>query len=285
LSVNRQLALLEVPKSSYYYRAQRKIERAYWDEVLKEEIIQMYETLPFYGNPRMTEGLQRMGYKVNHKHVRRLRRELGLRTVYPRPRFNTSEPHPEHEKFPYLLRGVSITHPNQVWATDITYTAVNGCRAFVIAVIDLFSRKVMAYTVVNTMDTFHCIEVLETALRRYGRPEIFNSDQGSQFTSTEFIAVLRAHNIQISMDGRGRCLDNAKMERFWWALKYEDIKIKEYVSLPQLRLGVQNYVNFYNTRRLHSAIGYRTPDEAYGQSCIQQSKVYIDTESLHRSFK
>jgi len=285
LSVNRQLALLEVPKSSYYYRAQRKIERAYWDEVLKEEIIQMYETLPFYGNPRMTEGLQRMGYKVNHKHVRRLRRELGLRTVYPRPRFNTSEPHPEHEKFPYLLRGVSITHPNQVWATDITYTAVNGCRAFVIAVIDLFSRKVMAYTVVNTMDTFHCIEVLETALRRYGRPEIFNSDQGSQFTSTEFIAVLRAHNIQISMDGRGRCLDNAKMERFWWALKYEDIKIKEYVSLPQLRLGVQNYVNFYNTRRLHSAIRYCTPGEAYGQGCIRQSKLYIDTESLPRSFK
>jgi putative transposase len=282
--VNRQLALLDVPKSSYYYRPRRKIERSYWDEVLKEEIIQMYEKMPFYGNPRMTVELQNMGYKVNHKHVHRLRKELGLRTVYPRPRFNTSEPHPEHEKFPYLLREVLITRPNQVWATDITYTAVNGCRAFVIAIIDLFSRKVMAYTVVNTMDTFHCIEVLNMALRRYGRPEIFNSDQGSQFTSREFIAVLRDHNIRISMDGKGRCLDNAKMERFWWALKYEDIKIKEYVSLPQLRLGVQSYVNFYNSRRIHSALEYKTPDEVYGQGCIKQSRVYIHRESLHQSF-
>lgn len=282
--MNRQLALLDVPKSSYYYRPLRKIERSYRDEVLKEEIIQMYEKMPFYGNPRMTVELQNMGYKVNHKHVRRLRKELGLRTVYPRPRFNTSEPHPEHEKFPYLLRELLITRPNQVWATDITYTAVNGCRAFVIAIIDLFSRKVMAYTVVNTMDTFHCTEVLNMALRRYGRPEIFNSDQGSQFTSSEFIAALREHNIRISMDGKGRCLDNAKMERFWWALKYEDIKIKEYVSLPQLRLGVQSYVNFYNSRRIHSALEYKTPDKVYGQGCIQQSNVYIDRESLHRSF-
>jgi putative transposase len=279
--VNRQLRLLDVPKSSYYYRPQRKIERVYRDEALKEEIIEMYKELPFYGNPRMTVELQNMGYKVNHKHVRRLRMELGLRTVYPRPRFNTSEPHPEHEKFPYLLRDVLVTRPNQAWATDITYTAVNGCRAFVIAIIDLFSRKALAYTVVNTMDTFHCIEVLNMALRRYGRPEIFNSDQGSQFTSSEFIAVLREHNIRISMDGKGRCLDNAKMERFWWALKYEDIKIKEYVSLPQLRLGVQSYVNFYNTRRIHSALEYKTPDEIYGKGCIRQSIVYIDTESLH----
>ena len=227
----------------------------------------MYEEMPFYGNPRMTEELRRRGYNINHKRVHRLRKELGLKTVYPRPRFNTSEPHPEHVKFPYLLRGLPITRPNQVWATDITYTAVNGSRAFVIAIIDLFSRKVMAYAVVNTMDTFHCLEVLDMALRRYGSPDIFNSDQGSQFTSREFVAALQARNIRVSMDGKGRCLDNAKMERFWWALKYEDIKIKEYVSLAQLRLGVQSYVNFYNSKRIHSALEYKTPDEVYMQGC------------------
>lgn len=222
---------------------------------------------PFYGTPRTTRLLQKMGYKVNHKRVWRLRKELGLKTVYPRPRFNTSAPCEAHRKYPYLLRGLDINRPNQVWATDITYTAVTGGRAFVIAIIDLFSRKVMAYNVVNTMDAEHCVETLNTALRRYGCPEIFNSDQGSQFTSDSFTNELKKRNIRISMDGKGRCLDNAKMERFWWALKYEDIYLSEYQSLTQMRLGVQSYVNFYNSKRIHSALGWKTPDEAYGQHC------------------
>ena len=179
-------------------------------------------------------------YDINHKRVGRLQKSLNLRTVYPRPHFNTSEPQPEHEKFPYLLRKLKIERPNQVWATDITYTAVAGHRAFVIGIVDLFSRKVMAYNVVNTMDAYHCVETLQTAVERFGVPEIFNSDQGSQFTSSEFTDELRRHSIRISMDSRGRCLDKAKMERFWWALKYEDIKIREYDSLPQLRRGVQS---------------------------------------------
>lgn len=234
----------------------------------------MYIRTPFYGNPRMTEELKQMGYNVNHKRVHRLRKELGFKTVYPRPKFNTSESCPEHKKYPYLLRKLTIDHPNQVWATDITYTAVDGHRAFVIAIIDLYSRKVLAYNVVNTMDVEHCIETLEIALEKYGAPEIFNSDQGSQFTSNAFTGMLEANSIRISMDGRGRCLDNAKMERFWWSLKYEDIKIKEYVSLPQLRFGVQHYVNFYNSRRIHSALEYKTPNAVYQEACNVQSNTY-----------
>ena len=238
----------------------------------------IYENTPFYGVPRLTAELNRRGYKVNHKRVRRLQKSLGLRTIYPRPHFNTSEPHPEHEKFPYLLRKLEVERPNQVWSTDITYTAVAGHRAFVIGIVDWFSSKVMAYNVVNTMDAFHCVDTLRMAVERFGKPEIFNSDQGSQFTSAEFVGELRNYGVQISMDGRGRCLDNAKMERFWWALKYEDIKIREYVSLQQLRFGVQHYVNFYNTKRIHSALQYKTPDEVYFGICTLQTKGYDNSK-------
>jgi len=252
LSVSRQLKLLKVPRSSFYNQSHREVSRVASDEQVKDEIMNIYENTPFYGVPRLAAELNRRGYKVNHKRVRRLQKSLGLRTVYPRPHFNTFAPHPKHEKFPYLLRKLEIERPNQVWSTDITYTAVNGHRAFVIGIVDWFSRKVMAYNVVNTMDAFHCVDTLRMAVERFGKPEIFNSDQGSQFTSAEFVGKLRNYGVKISMDGRARCLDNAKMERFWRALKYEGIKIKEYVSLPQLRLGVQYYVNFYNTKRIHS---------------------------------
>jgi len=241
------------------------------DERAKDEMKAIYMEYPFFGVPRMTLELNRRGYRMNHKRVKRLHKILGLKTIYPRPKFNTSAPHEEHKKYPYLLKNFPITRPNQVWATDITYTAVAGNRAFIIAIIDLFSRKVLAYNVVNTMDTVHCIETLNLALAKYGKPDIFNSDQGSQFTSNDFTEILKNGGISISMDGRGRCLDNAKMERFWWALKYENIKIMDYVSLAQLRLGVQSYVNFYNSRRPHTALGavgdYITPDETYFGAC------------------
>lgn len=284
LSVNRQLKLLNVPKSSYYYQPHRKIKNAYWDEVIKEEIMEIYKDYPFYGIPRTTALLHKMGYKINHKRVNRLRKELKIRTVYPRPRFRTSDPCEEHEKYPYLLRNLEIEHPNQVWATDITYTAVEGGRVFIIAIIDLYSRKVMSYCVVNTMDAEHCINILNEAIQRYGKPDIFNSDQGSQFTSTEFTKVLKRNKIKISMDGKGRCLDNAKMERFWWSLKYENIYLNDYKSLPQMRRGVQCYINFYNSRRIHSALDWQTPNAVYGQPCNLQSKSYIKSESLHLSF-
>lgn len=268
------MELLSVPRSSFYYKSKRNTREAFRDSVLQEEILLIYEKWPFCGYPRVTQALNKMGYKVNHKRVRRLRSELGLKTVYPRPRFNTSEANPSHKKYPYLLRNLAIEQPNQVWAIDITYTAVNGHRAYIIAIIDLFSRKVLSYAVVNTMDAEHCVEVLERAVRHYGRPDIFNSDQGSQFTSERFTSELIERKIKISMDGKGRALDNAKMERFWWALKYEDIKIKDYQSLPQLRLGVQSYVNFYNTKRYHSALAYQTPDEVYMQTCKEKNKSY-----------
>ena len=277
MSVSRQLQLLKVPRSSYYYHSRRAVGRVAGDERAKDEIMDIYMETPFYGIPRLTAELKRRGIKVNHKRVRRLHKELGLRTVYPRPHFDTSEPHPEHRKYPYLLRGLKIDHRNQVWSTDITCTAVNGRRAFVIGIVDWYSRKLMAYNVVNTMDAFHCVETLRMAIERYGKPEIFNSDQGSQFTSDEFIAELERLGIRISMDGRGRCRDNAKMERFWWALKYEDIKIKEYVSLPQLRFGVQHYANFYNAQRLHSALQYQTPDEVYFGTCKSGNNGYINS--------
>ena len=179
---------------------------------------------------------------------------------------------------------MKIVRSNQVWATDITYTAVEKGRAFVIAIIDLFSRKVLSHSVVNTMDAFHCVDVLKNALQRYGKPDIFNSDQGSQFTSKEFVNVLKEAKVKISMDGRGRCLDNAKMGRFWWALKYENIHLSDYQSLRQLRFGMQNYINFYNAKRIHSALNWKTPDMVYDLSCNRQSTFYGKQESLHLSF-
>lgn len=235
--------------------------------------MEIYRATPYYGVPRTTRQLQQMGYKVNHKRVWRLRKELNIQTAYPRPKFNTSTSCKEHKKFPYLLRGLKIISPNQVWATDITYTAIAGNRAYVIAIIDLYSRKVMAFNVVNTMDAEHCVETLKMALRHYGKPKIFNSDQGSQFTCVEFTEELEMHKIAISMDGKGRCLDNAKMERFWWSLKYEDIYLNDYQSLPQLQRGVQKYINFYNSRRIHSALDWNTPDAAYRQALQSVTRV------------
>lgn len=276
--MSRQLEILKVSRSSHYYKNKVNHHRECVNSRVEDEIVEIYQECPFYGVPRLTAELNKRGYKVNHKRVRRLHKKLGLKTIYPRPHFNTSEPTPEHEKFPYLLSNVEIERPNHVWSTDITYTGVAGNRAFVIAILDWFSRKILAYSVTNTMDAYHCVETLETAMRRHGQPDIFNSDQGSQFTSKEFINVLKSKEIKISMDGRGRCLDNAKMERFWWALKYEDIKIKEYISLPQLRLGVQNYVNFYNTKRIHSALEYQTPDEVYFKTCNPRSGAYSNAK-------
>ena len=264
--------MLHVPHSSYYYQPHTDPEKQRIDQNVKDEIVDIYMEKPFYGIRRITAELQQKGYKVNHKRVCRLRKATGLRTVYPRPRFSTSEPHPDHEVYPYLLKDLKIDHSNQVWATDITYTKVSGCKAFVIAIIDLYSRKTLAYNVVNTMDTYSCVETLLLAMTRYGIPEIFNSDQGSQFTSKEFTDELKAYGIRISMDGRGRCRDNARMERFLWALKYEDLRIKEYKSLPQLRRGVQSYVNFYNGKRLHSALNYQTPDAVYEKGLRKKTK-------------
>ena len=216
------------------------------------------------GNPefnKITEALKKKGHGVNRKRVYRLMREMGIQAIYPKP--NLSKPCPEHEKYPYLLRGLEIEYPNHVWATDITYLKISGGFIYLAAIIDLYSRKVLSWKISNTQDTQFCIEILEQAIEKYGRPEIFNSDQGSQFTSKDFTEKLKENKIKISMDGKGRALDNIYIERLWRSLKYEDIYIREYETVKDCTRGVNKYFEFYNSERFHQSLKYKTPDEIY----------------------
>lgn len=231
-----------------------------------------YTRHPFYGSRRMVIYLGKLGYTVNRKRVQRLMRTLGLVGMAPGP--NTSRPHPANKVYPYLLRGVEVVRPNQVWSTDITYIRL-GNRGFVylVAIIDWYSRKVLSWRVSNTLDTGFCVDCLEQALQTHGRPEIFNTDQGSQFTSVTFTDRLKAQAITISMDGRGRALDNIFVERLWRSVKYEEVYLKGHASLPDLLMGLTQYFAFYNTERPHQALGYATPDQVYrtaqgGGACI-----------------
>ena len=220
-----------------------------------------YTRHPFFGSRRMVVFLRNLGYSVNRKRVQRLMRVLGLAGMAPGP--NTSRPHPEHKVYPYLLRGVAIVRPNHVWSTDITYIRLERGFVYLTAVIDWYSRKVLSWQVSNTLDGSFCVECLERALRKFGTPEIFNTDQGCQYTSDQFTGVLKLHEIAISMDGRGRALDNIFVERLWRSVKYEDIYLKGYVTVPELILGLTEYFRFYNDERMHQALGDRTPVEVY----------------------
>ncbi len=224
-------------------------------------IDEQYTQAPFYGSRRMTAHLRAMGYGINRKRVQRLMRTLGLAGMAPGP--NTSRPHPEHKIYPYLLRGMVIDHPGQVWSTDITYIRLLHGFVYLVAVVDWYSRKVLSWRISNTMEAEFCVDCLEEALQRYGAPEIFNTDQGSQFTSDAFTGVLKAHGIQISMDGRGRALDNVFVERLWRSVKYEDIYLKGYANVPELMVGLTEYFAFYNGRRYHQSLDYATPDQVY----------------------
>ena len=198
---------------------------------------------------------------VNRKRVQRLMRILGLAGMAPGP--NTSRPHPQHKIYPYLLRGVSVTRPNQVWSSDITYIRLAHGFAYLAAVIDWYSRKVLAWQLSNTLDSGFCVDCLEQSIRAYGTPDIFNTDQGCQFTSDDFTGVLKSHDITISMDGRGRALDNIFVERLWRSVKHEDVYLKGYVTMPELQLGLEEYFLLYNTERPHQSLGYATPDLVY----------------------
>jgi len=206
-----------------------------------------------------------LGYFVNRKRVQRLMGILCLAGMAPGP--NTSRPHPEHKIYPYLLRGVAVVRPNQVWSTDITYIRLERGFVYLSAVIDWYSRKVLAWRISNTLDSSFCVECLEAALQKYGTPEIFNTDQGCQFTSEAFTSVLIAQGVAISMDGRGRALDNIFVERLWRSLKYEDIYLKSYGSVPELMLGLTEYFRFYNTERMHQSLGNSTPAVVYRTAC------------------
>lgn len=229
--------------------------------ILLNELDEEYTRHPFYGTRRMTKYLCGRGYAVNRKRVQRLMQKLGLAGMAPGP--NTSKPHPEHTVYPYLLRGLDIIHPNQVWSTDITYIRLRHGFVYVVAIIDWYSRKILSWRLSNTMDAGFCVDCLEEAIKNYGSPEIFNTDQGSQFTSECFTGVLIKNGITISMDGRGRALDNIFVERLWRTVKYEDVYLKSYENLPDLLLGLTQYFLFYNEERLHQSLGYATPDVVY----------------------
>jgi putative transposase len=258
LSVVAQCRLLKVARSSLYWRPAAVSED---DLRLMRRIDELYLATPFYGARRMVAVLRRDGWTVNRKRVRRLMRIMRLEAIYQRP--NTSRRHPDHIVYPYLLRGLAIERPNQVWCADITYIPLAKGFVYLIAVMDWFSRRVLAWRLSTGMDSGFCVETLQEALDRHGSPKIFNTDQGVQFTSAAFTGVLAASGVRISMDGKGRYLDNIFIERLWRSLKYENIYIQAYASVPEARCGIGDWLSFYNDKRLHQALGYRTPREVF----------------------
>jgi len=260
LALTRQCELAGITRSTVY--APRLVAASAEQELtLLREIDAEYTRHPFFGSRKMTVYLCGIGYQVNRKRIRRLMGILGLAGMAPGP--NTSRPSPQHRIYPYLLRGVAVTRPNQVWSTDITYIRLERGFVYLVAIIDWYSRKVLAWRLSNTLDSGFCVDCLEQALQTYGIPEIFNSDQGCQFTSEAFTGVLKAHSITISMDGRGRALDNIFVERLWRSVKHEDVYLKGYTTVPELQLGLTEYFLFYNRERTHQSLDYKTPDVVY----------------------
>jgi putative transposase len=221
-----------------------------------------YTKSPFYGSRKMAKQLSLdAGLKINRKRVQRLMRAMAITAIYPKP--NTSRPSKEHRVYPYLLTGLVISKPNIVWSIDITYIKLKQGFAYLTAIIDWYSRKVLAWRLSNTMDSSFCIEALEEAFENHGIPEYFNSDQGAQFTSEEFTQQLKMRGIKISMDGKGRAIDNIFIERLWRTIKYENVFPCGYQSMIEARAGLKKYLDFYNSERIHASLGYRTPDSAY----------------------
>ena len=268
LSVVRQCELIRLPRSSYYRGRVAETESGENLELMRL-IDEEYTRHPFYGSRQMRNYLRRQGHRVNRKRVRRLMRLMGLVSVAPKP--NTSRPAPGHKIYPYLLRGLTIERPNQVWCTDLTYIRLAHGFVYLSAVMDWHSRYVLSWEVSVTMEESACISALESALRRHPKPEIFNSDQGSQFTGQAFTGVLKDHAIAISMDGKGRAIDNIMVERLWRSVKYEEIYLKEYRNVQELVRSLKTYFAFYNRQRPHAALERRTPAEVYwgGQSLAE----------------
>ena len=257
ISVRRQCQLIGLSRASFYMKPAGETPL---NLCLMRLIDEQYLETPFYGYPRMTVHLQRSGYPVNRKRVARLMRKMGLQALFPSQR--TTITAPGHKIFPYLLRGMVITHPNQVWSTDITYVPMATGFMYLVAIIDWFSRYVLTWQLSNTLDGAFCLAALNMALEK-GQPEIFNTDQGAQFTAHDFTNRLASAGIRISMDGRGRALDNIFIERFWRTIKYEDIYLKNYEVVPELYAGLDRYFQFYNHERPHQSLNYRTPKEVY----------------------
>ena len=261
LSITRQCRVLSLSRSSFYYRA--KGESAV-NLALMRQIDELFMKYPFYGSRQMTRHLQRGGVVIGRHRVRRLMRLMGLEAIFQKPR--TSDPHPEHRIYPYLLRDRAITDANQVWCSDITYIPVQHGFLYLVAIMDWATRHVLSWRLSNTMDASFCVDALREALDKYGKPEIFNTDQGSQFTSAAFTDVLREADIRISMDGRGRYMDNIFIERLWRSLKYEAIYLHEMSDGFVAERVIGDWLNFYNTERPHSSLDGQTPAEYYQAS-------------------
>jgi len=260
LSLRRQGTLLGWARSSLYYQA---VPERVEDLQLMRLLDEHYMATPFYGVRRMTAWLRCQGYGVNHKRVARLMRQIGVEAIYPKPRL--SQPAAGHVIYPYLLRGVTVNRVNQVWSADITYVRLVGGFVYLVAVMDWFSRYVLSWAVSIPMDVACCVEALEQAIR-HGQPEIFNTDQGVQFTSLTFTERLKHSGIRISMDGRGRAIDNIFIERFWRSIKYEHIYLKPARDGVELYQGVEEYIRFYNTERLHQSLDYQPPEKSFKQA-------------------
>jgi putative transposase len=259
LSLSRQCEVLSISRSSFYYALKGESPE---NLALMRRIDELFLKYPFYGSRQMVRQLWREGVRVGRHRVRRLMRLMGLAAIYQAPR--TSAPHPAHRVYPYLLKGMAIERPNQVWCADITYIPVQRGFLYLVAIMDWATRHVLAWRLSNTMDARFCVEALNEALSRYGKPEIFNTDQGSQFTSLDFTGVLKDAGVAISMDGRGRYMDNIFIERLWRSLKYEAVYLHELTDGFKAERVIRDWMNFYNTERPHSALAGRTPAETYG---------------------
>lgn len=267
MSLTRQSEILGLSRSSLYYKAVPISAR---DLELMRLIDELHLKYPFMGSRSIRDQLEATGHKVGREHVSTLMKKMGIAALYKKP--NLSKPHPEHKIYPYLLRGMEITRANHVWSSDITYIPMARGFCYLVAIMDWASRKVLAWRLSNTLDASFCTEALEEAILKYGIPDIFNTDQGSQFTSAPFIEILKSHDIDISMDGKGRWLDNAFIERLWRSVKYEDVYLKAYGSIAEARQGLRKYFEFYNCSRRHQSLDRRTPDDVYW-STLPQKKV------------
>jgi putative transposase len=260
LSISRQCQLLRLPRSSYYYQPVTISDETL---VLMKAIDQLHLDKPHLGSRQMRNRLRDQGFEVSRKKVQRLMRLMGIIAIYPKPK--TSIANKAHSVYPYLLKDLAIDKANQVWVSDITYIQMSRGFCYLIAIMDLFSRKILAWQLSNTLDTRFCTDALIEALAHYPKPEIFNTDQGSQFTSHAFTSILKQHNIQISMDGKGRWIDNVFIERFWRSLKYEEVYLRAYQSIPEAKSYVSSYIHDYNQQRKHSSLDNQTPDSVYNQ--------------------
>lgn len=259
LSLRKQCDLISLSRSSFYKQSKCVMSQENLD--IMKRIDEIYTDFPYYGSRKIRVLLNEEGYKINRKRVQRLMRFMGLEAIGPKP--NTSSRHPENKIYPYLLRNVRIDRVNQVWSTDITYLSTGKGFCYLTAVIDWHSRAVLSWRVSNSMDADFCVEALKEAIDNFGCPEIFNTDQGSQFTSNDFIKVLKDNKVKISMDGKGRALDNIFVERLWRAVKYEEIYPKQHETIREIRLGLQNYFKHYNEERPHQSLEYKRPMAVY----------------------